>query len=59
LSTKKGFREEPNTIRAWLIKTPARLITSGRRWILKLPYDYFFKEQWEKLESSLAILCWA
>ncbi len=59
LTTKKGFREEPNTIRSWLIKAPARLINSGRQWILKLPRDYFFKEQWERLESSLLALSWA
>ena len=59
LTTKQGLRQEPNTIRAWLLKAPARLITSGRRWILKLPQDWFFKEQWEHLESSLMALCWA
>jgi len=59
LTTQKGFREEPNTIRAWLIKAPARLINSGRRWVLKLPREYFFKEQWQQLESSLMALCWA
>jgi len=59
LTTKQGLRQEPNTIRAWLLKAPARLITSGRRWILKLPRDWFFKDQWEHLESSLSALCWA
>jgi len=59
LTTRKGLRQEPNTIRAWLIKAPARLITSGRRLILQLAQDYFFKEQWEHLESSLMALCWA
>jgi hypothetical protein len=59
LTTKKGHREEPNTIRSWLIKAPARLINSGRQWILKLPRDYFFKEQWEHLESSLLAFSWA
>jgi hypothetical protein len=59
LTTKQGLRQEPNTIRAWLITAPGRLITRGRRWILKLPQDYFFKEQWEHLESSLTALCWA
>ncbi len=39
LTTKKGFREEPQTIRGWLIKTPGRLIQGGRRLTLKLPRD--------------------
>jgi hypothetical protein len=59
LTTKKGFRKEPQTIRGWLIKTPGRLIQGGRRLTLKLPGDYFFKDQWEHLESSLTALCWA
>ena len=58
LITRKGLRQEPNPIRAWLIKALARWTTSGRRWILRLPRDYFFKEQWEHLESSLVALCW-
>jgi hypothetical protein len=57
LTTKKGFREEPNTIRSWLIRVPARLISSGRQWILKLPQNYFFKEQWEHIECSIFSLC--
>jgi hypothetical protein len=56
---KKGFREEPQTIRARLIKTPGRLIQGGRRLTLKLSRDYSFKEQWEQLESSLTALAWA
>lgn len=59
LTTKQGFRQEPKTIRDWLIKTPGRLISRGRGWILKLPRDYFFKEQWEHLEGSLLALGWA
>lgn len=59
LTTKKGVREEPQTIRAWLIKTPGRLIQGGRRLTLKPPRDYFFKEQREQLESSLTALAWA
>jgi len=58
LTTREGLRQEPNTIRAWLIKAPGRLITRSRRWILKLPRDYFFKEPWEHLERSLMALCW-
>jgi hypothetical protein len=59
LTTKQGLGQEPNIIRAWFITAPGRLITRGRRWILTLPQDYFFKEQWEHLESSLTAHCWA
>ena len=57
LTTGKALGQEPNTIRAWLINAPARLVCTGRQWILKLPTKYFFKEQWEHLEQSLQALC--
>ena len=59
LTTKKGFREEPQTIGPGSIKTPGRLIQGGRRLTLKLPRDYVFKEQGAQLESSLTALAWA
>jgi len=55
-SKQKSFKEEPNTIRSWLINVPARLIYSGRRWSLKLPKEYIFKERWEYIEESIKSL---
>lgn len=57
LHSKKGFHQEPNTIRFWLIHIPGRLIRSGRRWILKLPEDYLFKKEWVHIERSISALC--
>lgn len=57
LTTGKALSQEPNTIRAWLLHVPARLISTGHQWILKLPVNYVFKEQWERFEYSLAALC--
>jgi len=34
LNTKTRFHEEPNTIRAWLIQVPAKLISRSRQLIL-------------------------
>ena len=59
LNTERSFREEPNTIRAWLIHIPATLAHTARRWFLKLPRDYLFKEQWEEIELSISELSFA
>ncbi len=56
LTTGKALSQEPATIRAWLLNVPGRLISSGHQWILKLPVNYVFKEQWESLEYSLSAL---
>lgn len=59
LNSEKGFSQEPDTIRFWLINIPARLIRTGRRWILKLSASYIFKEQWRNIESSTSALSFA
>ena len=59
LNYEKGFREEPDTIRAWLIDVPARLLHGSRQWVLKLSKTYLFKEQWQNIESSIAELGFA
>jgi hypothetical protein len=59
LNDEKGFREEPDTIRAWLIHVPARLLHGSRQWVLKLSKTYLFKEQWQSIEYSIAELDFA
>ena len=59
LHNEKGFREEPDTIRAWLIHVPARLLHGSRQWVLKLSKTYLFKEQWQSIERSIAELGFA
>jgi hypothetical protein len=53
LNDERGFKEEPNTIWMWLISVPARLLTRSRRWELKLPKSYPFKQRWINLEDSI------
>ena len=36
LNTQNSFHEEPNTLRAWLMKKPAKLIHRARQFILTL-----------------------
>ncbi|GAB6161176.1 IS1380-like element ISEcp1 family transposase [Desulfothermus naphthae] len=59
LNDEDGFREEPNTIRMFLIHVPARLMHAGRQWFLRLSRDYFFKERWIKIENSIRSLQFA
>ena len=59
LNTKNGFHQEPNTIRAWLIHVPAKLISRARQLILTLSEDYVFKERWLEIESSISTLNFA
>ena len=56
LNTKNSFHEEPNTIRAWLIQVPAKLISRSRQLILTLSEDYVFKERWLEIEESIYTL---
>ena len=56
LNSAKGFSQEPNTIRFWLINIPGRLIRTGRQWILKLSKSYLFKKQWQDIESCIFAL---
>jgi len=56
LNDEDGFREEPNTIRMFLIHVPARLMHAGRQWFLRLSSNYFFKERWIQLEHSIQSL---
>lgn len=53
LNHEEGFKEEPNTIRMWLIAVPARLMHMNRQWFLRLNRNYPYKELWEKIEASI------
>ena len=56
LNTKLSFCEEPNTIRAWLIQVPAKLIIRSRQCVIKLCKHYVFKERWLEIENSISAL---
>ncbi len=59
LNDEKGFHQEPNTIRMFLIRIPARLLYRGRQWFLRLSESFHFKERWRKLEASVEALSFA
>ena len=54
LTMKHALKEEPNTIRFWLIHVPARLVEHGQRCVLKLSRDWWAKDRWCQLENALA-----
>ena len=53
LNYEKGFGEEPNTIRMYLIHVPARLVHRSRQWFLDLDEHYPFKDLWQNIEASI------
>lgn len=59
LNDETGFKEEPNTIRMWLISVPARLLTRSRRWEMKLSKSYPYKKRWINLEESIQNISFA
>jgi len=54
LTMKQALREEPNTIRFWLIPVPAKFVERGRRCFLNVSRDWLAKGQWGTLENALA-----
>ena len=56
LNTDSNFDQEPNTIRTWLIRVPAKLISRYRKLILTLSEYYVFKEPWLEIEESISTL---
>lgn len=59
LNDEKGFHEEPNTIRMFLIRVPARLMHRGRQWFLRANEGYPFEKRWRMLELKVEALNFA
>jgi len=59
LTMKQALREEPNTIRFWLIHVPAKFVERGRRCFLNVSRDWWAKDRWGTLESALTELQFA
>ncbi len=53
LNNEEGFKEEPSTIRMYLIHAAARLMHGSRQWFLRLNGDHPFKKQWQQIELSI------
>jgi hypothetical protein len=46
------LREEPNTLRVWLVQAPARGLPAGHQFVLKLARNWIFKPRWLGLDHS-------
>lgn len=47
---KKHWKEEHNTFRDWFIELPAKILTGGRQIRMKIYKNYYYREEWERLE---------
>lgn len=56
LTDKNSWREEPCTFRMWFIQLAGRLVSSGRRYTLKLYQAYHYKERWLHLHHQVELL---
>lgn len=59
LNTENGFKEEPNTIRFWLIRVPARFLAGSRKRVLKLSKNFWGKQRWLEIENNISNLCFS
>jgi hypothetical protein len=59
VTQKHELREEPETIRGWLIRVPGKLAAHARKRVLKLPQDWWAKDRWMQLHETLTALQFA
>ena len=52
----RELREEPETIRGWLIRVPGKLVEHARKRVLKLPHDWWAKDRWMQLHEKVTAL---
>jgi len=54
LTMRHKLREEPETVRTWLIRVPAKLVTHSGTLVLKASATWLFQERWLVVERRLA-----
>ena len=59
LTRRQKLGEEPETVRGWLIRVPAKLVRHARRLVLKVSAAGDAQEQWQAVEDGLAELQFA
>jgi len=53
LTMKHKLREEPETVRTWLIRVPAKLVTHAGQLIVNASATWLFQERWQMVERGL------
>lgn len=56
LTMRQKLREEPETVRGWLIRVPAKLVKHAGRLVLKVSAAWHGEERWQAVEDGLAEL---
>lgn len=59
LTLRHQLREEPDTVRGWLIRIPAKLVTHAGRLVLKVSAAGDTLERWQVVEDGLSDLQFA
>lgn len=53
LTNRTIWRQEPSTFRAWFIRVAGKLVSHSRRYILKMPRDYYYRDIWWRLYRDI------
>lgn len=56
LTMRQKLREEPETVRGWLIRVPAKLVTHAGKLVLKVSAAWHGETRWQAVEDGLADL---
>jgi len=51
----KTWRQEPKTFQEWFISVPGKVVTNGRKTIVKMSKHYIYANQWERLVDKIPI----
>jgi len=49
----KVWRQEPKTFREWFIAVPGKVVTHGRKTIVKMSRHYIYAKEWERLAAKI------
>lgn len=53
LTSLKAWRQEPITFRLWFIQLAGRLVSSGRRYYLKMYCSYYHQRWWQQINEAV------
>jgi hypothetical protein len=51
----KAWKQEPKTFREWFISVPGKVVTTGRKTIVKMSKHYIHAKEWERLVNKIPI----
>jgi len=51
----KTWRQEPKTFREWFISIPGKVVSNARKTIVKMPRQYIYAKEWERLAEKIPI----